>query len=269
MKRILLVFAASIAIVIATLGYSRSRVASAPQPVLIDDTSFCLIHIDSVIQADSLIESYVRPYHDSIEGKMSQKLCICDVEMAARHPESELTRLLSDILLHETQLIAKEKKWPEPQFSLMNVGGMRSALHSGEVTMYDVFQISPFENKSVVVKLDSAGVMAMFKRLGERGGEAISGATATLATDGTISDIRIAGKPICGTETYRLATIDYLATGGEGFDCLVDNVEYETGVLYRDILAQSFIRSGNLGVHLVAPTDERLHIIDNKTTDRR
>ncbi len=257
-------FVASIAVVVVTMGYSRMRYASAPQPILIDDSSFCLIRVDSVISADSLIESYVRPYHDSIEGKMSQKLCECDVEMTARHPESELTRLLSDVLLHETQLIARDKKWPEPQFSLMNVGGMRSSLHAGDVTMYDVFQISPFENKSVVVKLDSAGVMAMFKRLGEREGEAISGATATLTSDGVVSNVKIAGKPLCGTETYRLATIDYLATGGEGFDCLVGNVEYETGVLYRDLLAQSFIRSGKSGIHLAAPTDERLHLIENK-----
>ncbi len=262
-------FVAAIAVVGFTLGFAKVKMASVPQQVLIDDTSFCLIHIDSVIPADSLIESYVRPYHDSIEGKMSQKLCICDEEMVARHPESALTRLLSDILLHETQLIAREKKWPEPQFALMNVGGMRSTLHSGEVTMYDVFQISPFENKSVVVKLDSAGVMEMFTRLGDRGGEAISGATATLASDGTITDVKIAGKSVSGNGVYRLATIDYLATGGEGFESLVGNVEYETGVLYRDILAKSFIRSGNSGTHLKAPTDERLHVIDNKTTDKR
>lgn len=218
-----------------------------------------LCRIDSATVADSAMEATIAVYRDSIASIMAEPLCECDESMAAYRPESGMMRFMADLLRGESALFAQSHGLPIPEMALMNAGGIRDALPQGVLTVGDVFRVSPFENSPVVVALDSAGVMAMLNHVAERGGEALSGVSLTIA-DGKATNVLVGGRPLTGGRPYRVATLDYLATGGDGFECLVGNVEYQTGRVFRDIFINHLRRIGQNGGHIKAPTDVRISV---------
>ncbi len=219
--------------------------------------------IDNKIPSDSAMESTIAVYRERINDIMAEPLCKSASTMEARRPESSLTRFLSDVLLTATQEFAAGNGFSRPDMSLINIGGIRDILPEGAVTVGDVYTISPFENSPVVLSLDSAGVMAMLNHVAERGGEAISG--VTMSIDGTTAkNVNVCGQPLTGGKNYRLATLDYLATGGDGFSCLVNKKDYETGVVFRDMFITYLRRLGESGVEVDDPGNVRITIDSTK-----
>lgn len=209
------------------------------------------------------MEATISVYRDRINDIMAEPLCKSVTTMEARRPESSLTRFLSDVLLTATQEFAADNGFTRPDMSLINIGGIRDILPEGPVTVGDVYTISPFENSPIVLSLDSAGVMAMLNHVAERGGEAISG--VTMSIDGTTAkNVKVCGQPLTSGKNYRLATLDYLATGGDGFSCLTDKKDYETGVVFRDMFIHYLRRLGESGVAIDDPGNVRITVESTK-----
>lgn len=208
--------------------------------------------------SDSAAEAIIATYRDSIDGIMREPLCISDFPMRASRPESPMTRLLADILLDANREYAQERHLPLPDMALTNIGGIRDELPKGTVTVGDAFRIAPFENSTIVVKLDSAGVMDMLHHVAQRGGEALAGAVMTIA-DGRAADVRVGGMTLRGGREYRVATLDYLATGGDGFEPLVGHEEWRTGVKFRDIIIDHLKKLGRDGQRVKPAADVRVH----------
>lgn len=227
------------------------------------------VRIDSTVVADGELEAILKPYRDSMNVKMSRKLCDCDEDMWAERPESNLSRFLADILLDDMRHKTREGGMPEPDFALLNMGGMRSALPKGEIRVANVFQLAPFENSALALSLDSAAVCEVMRHIAERGGEAIAGASFTVSEDGQVQDILMGGKPLAGGVTYHLATIDYLATGGDEFECLVDKEAYfQSGLPLRDMLLEHFAQMGEAGIRAKAATNVRIKFMNNPKDDK-
>lgn len=262
LKKVYILFAASIAVVLCVLCL-RSAECGNGKRRLPDDSElgFVNLRIDSSFVPDGEVESLLKPYRDSVALKMSRLLCVSDEEMAAKRPESNLTRFLADLFLAEVSTSAARVGKPEPDFALLNIGGMRCSLPKGELLLANVFQLAPFENSAVVLTLDSAAAYALFQHVAKRGGEAIAGASFSITPDGRAESIMVNNKPLDGNATYRLATLDYLATGGDDFECLVGrDVCYQSGVALRDLIIDYLVRKGEAGVHVCAPTDSRISI---------
>lgn len=219
--------------------------------------------IDNKIPSDSAMESTIAVYRERINDIMAEPLCKSVSMMEARRPESSLTRFLSDVLLTATQEFAADNGFTRPDMSLINIGGIRDILPEGSVTVGDVYTISPFENSPVVLSLDSAGVMAMLNHVAERGGEAISGVTMSI-NGKTAKNVKVCGQSLTGGKNYRLATLDYLATGGDGFHCLTNKTDYETGVVFRDMFITYLRRLGESGVAVDDPGNVRITIESTK-----
>lgn len=208
--------------------------------------------------SDSAMEAVIATYRDSIDGAMREPLCISDTSMRASRPESAMTRLMADILLNASRRYAKERHLAQPDLALTNIGGIRDELPKGTVTVGDAFRIAPFENSPVVVKLDSTGVMEMLHHVAQRGGEALSGVVMTIA-DGRAAEVRVGGMPLRGGQEYRIATLDYLATGGDGFATLEGREVWRMGVKFRDILIDHLRELSRDGLHVEPASDVRIH----------
>lgn len=269
LKKVYITFAISVGIVLVAMALHHSDCANRGLRVDVAKCDMANLRMDSTVVADSELEAVLKPYRDSMAIKMSRKLCDCDEDMWAERPESNLSRFLSDILLDDVRQLAREGGIPEPDFALLNMGGMRSALPKGEIRVVNVFQLAPFENSAVALSLDSAAVCEVMAHIAERGGEAISGASFTVTEDGRVVDIVVGGKPLTGGATYNLATIDYLATGGDDFGCLVGkDVYFQSGLPLRDMLLGHFARMGEAGLHAKAATNVRIKFMNNPKADK-
>ena len=131
--------------------------------------------------------------------------------MASKRPESELSNLLPDILIW-----ASERFNEKPDFAVYNVGGIRAAFAKGNITVGDVLDVAPFENKICFLTLSGDKVRELFTQIAARYGEGVSHAVKLeIGKDSTLVSASINGQPIDATKSYRIATLDYLAQGND------------------------------------------------------
>ena len=177
-------------------GFERSR-------ILIDST------YDTA--ADEAVADFMKPYKRQVDSIMSPVVGISAEYMAADRPESNLSNLLTDILVW-----AGKDYGERPDFAVYNIGGMRSAFAKGEVTYGDVLDVAPFENKICFVTLTGAKVKELFAQIAAAGGEGVShGVELVITKDGRLKSARLDGREIDPEARYRIATLDFVAQGND------------------------------------------------------
>ena len=163
------------------------------------------------VNPDVEAATFIAPYKHKVDSIMSPVVGTTAHYMAAHRPESELSNLLCDILVW-----AGKDFGEKPVFSVYNMGGIRAALAAGKVTIGDVNDMAPFENKICFLTLTGTKVVELLQQIAMRGGEGVSHAVKMVMTkDGKLVSATINGKPIEPTASYRIATLDYLAEGND------------------------------------------------------
>lgn len=167
-------------------------------------------------QPQEKAQAFLAPYQHEVDSIMGPVVGISAQDMAADRPESDLSNLLSDILIW-----ASKDYNEKPVFSVYNMGGIRSALSKGNITYGDVLAIAPFENKICFLTLTGEKLMALFRQIASRGGEGVChGTELVISNDGKLLSARLHGKEIDPKAEYRIATIDYLVQGNDGLNVL-------------------------------------------------
>ncbi|MBQ6080270.1 MAG: bifunctional metallophosphatase/5'-nucleotidase [Muribaculaceae bacterium] len=100
--------------------------------------------------------------------------------------------------------------------AMMNKGGIRTDMPKGTVTEGVIGSMFPFENRFVVLEMTGEELIECIKLLCGRGGDAVSKELkATYNSKGELVKATVNGKKIVLNKTYKVATIDYLANGGD------------------------------------------------------
>jgi len=199
------------------------------------------IQVDSrTASVDSLVQSVVKPFRDSIETDMSKLVAYTATSLVKGKPESNLTNLVADILLESgTDYCAKQRPTIKPDASYVNYGGLRASIPKGEITVGNIFELMPFENEIVLIKISGESFFKMTERIAARGGEGVSGLKMGIKNEkpGTCE---IGGKDIVPNAMYWLVTNDYIANGGDQMNMLLNPAErIDTKLKIRDILIQT------------------------------
>ncbi len=174
----------------------------------------------SRIQIDSRFDTYpdkeatefLRPYKAKVDSIMTPVVGKIAHDMDAKRPESNLSNLLSDILVW-----AGKHYGEHPDVGIYNVGGIRASLVKGDVTYGDILDVAPFENKICFLTLTGADLKDLFRQIAARGGEGVNhGVNMIISKDHQLLDVHLNGQEILPEKTYRIATLDYLAQGNDG-----------------------------------------------------
>ncbi len=173
-----------------------------------------------------------------------------------REGDSPLGNFVADVIRDRTHA----------DLAVMNSGGIRAPLPAGDVREWDLVTMLPFDNRLVVVSMTGAQVQRLLDRLARRLGKGgfghVSGVSYVIRGD-RADEARVwrwsdekggkgrgrggsrsrDGDPIDGNRVYRVATIDFLADGGDAFDEVRDGASHErTGVLLSEA-AIAFLRA--------------------------
>ncbi len=186
---------------------------------------------------DSQLESIIRPYRDSIEHDMSTLVTISSAPLVKGKPESKLTNLVSDILLESgTAYCLNQSLNIRPDAAYVNYGGLRASLPQGEITVGRIFELMPFENEIVLIKISGESFIKMAEKIAARGGEGVAGMKLGIR-NGKISSLTSGGKAIDPKAFYWLVTNDYIANGGDQMDMFSTAAERKnTRLKIRDVL---------------------------------
>lgn len=209
--------------------------------------------IDSVVREDTGLNQWLTSYRDSLNGIVSTVLIKSSKVHAKGLPESPLGNLLADVLLEKTS-----KRVQKVDFALLNNGGIRAPLPQGEVTVGHVMEVLPFMNYVVVLELPGETVKKLLDHWAAKGGAAVSGVRFKIVNEMAVN-IEVGGKPLDRGQKYKVATIDYLADGGDGCDFLKGTLVLQrTQWLLMDLYIEAFKEMNQKGMVINTSNDGRV-----------
>jgi 2',3'-cyclic-nucleotide 2'-phosphodiesterase (5'-nucleotidase family) len=188
----------------------------------------------------------IEKFKPSLDSKMQQVIGVSEAEMRSGRPESLLSNFAVDALLEFSQ----NRSERGVDFALTNFGGIRASLPGGDVRLYDIFSIFPFENYIVILDMEGKSVRKLFESFARNRVEAFSDSVRLIIDeeDGEIEELLINGKELDDNMIYRVATIDFLLSGGDNVVALKDAVKIEeTGALIRDAIIEKIRKQTERG----------------------
>lgn len=187
---------------------------------------------------DAKVAAMLRPYAEEVAEETGGVVFRSPMRLpntGLRDGETPLGNFVADVV-----------RWAgDADIGLINSGGIRAAIPAGEVTVGDVHTVLPFDNRVVVVRMYGWQVRQLLdrvaRRLGKGGFLQVSGIAFVITRD-RATYIRVAGDALESDRVYRVATVDYLAEGGDGYTNFEKALGIEpTGVVLREA-AVRFLR---------------------------
>lgn len=154
-----------------------------------------------------------------------------------RGTEVPLGNLITDALLD----YGRRQGW-QTDVAFYNQAGVRASLPAGEITFGALYQVLPFANTIVQVELTGVQLKEVLEgAAGAAGRLHIAGGSfvyrfANPAQERVLS-ASIAGAPLDPARTYRVVTIDYLYTGGDGHTGFKNGTNVKVGDVEVDAVA--------------------------------
>ena len=148
-----------------------------------------------------------------------------------RGGESTLGDVVADAMRAEAQA----------DVAFTNSGGLRADLPAGTITRGSVYEVIPFDNTLVIVKLTGAGVRSLLEdglahgRVSQQSGLRYRFDLSRPAGQRLLSVTFADGSALDDAKTYSVAVNNFMAAGGDNYDTLARTKEQtDTGVLVRD-----------------------------------
>jgi 2',3'-cyclic-nucleotide 2'-phosphodiesterase (5'-nucleotidase family) len=187
--------------------------------------------------ADPKMERAILPYRREAEKKLSLELVYCEKPLVKALPESELSNMMADAVFQAAQTWASaEAGRPSAHFCLLNQGGIRSALPAGMITLRNLYELMPFENELVLVRLSSADLKLLFDYVRDKKGQPVAGIRMRVNQSGFLQ-INLGDDLFAFDRDLWVATSDFLAGGGDGMHFLTRPLTFiETRIKIRDAI---------------------------------
>ncbi|HEM6631871.1 TPA: bifunctional UDP-sugar hydrolase/5'-nucleotidase [Citrobacter farmeri] len=146
-------------------------------------------------------------------------------------------------------------------FGVMSGGGIRDSIEGGDITYKSVLKVQPFGN--VVVYADMNGkdvtdyLTAVAQMKPDSGAYPQFANVSFVAKDGKLNDLKINGEPVDPAKTYRMATLSFNATGGDGYPRIDNKPGYvNTGFIDAEVLKEYIQKNSPLDVSAYEPKGE-------------
>ena len=131
---------------------------------------------DAVVDADA--RAFLMSYKNKVDSVANRPVGHAAKFMPRHRPESELSNLLSDIMVWAGKFYGEK-----PDFGVYNMGGIRADLPQGVVTYGHVLNIAPFGNKIAFVTLSGEAVLELFANFAGNQGEGVSKGVELVMTE--------------------------------------------------------------------------------------
>ncbi|EAP7867040.1 bifunctional UDP-sugar hydrolase/5'-nucleotidase [Salmonella enterica] len=146
-------------------------------------------------------------------------------------------------------------------FGVMSGGGIRDSIEAGDITYKSVLKVQPFGN--IVVYADMSGkevvdyLTAVAQMKPDSGAYPQFANVSFVAKEGKLTDLKIKGEPVDPAKTYRMATLSFNATGGDGYPRIDNKPGYvNTGFIDAEVLKEFIQQNSPLDAAVFAPKGE-------------
>lgn len=158
-------------------------------------------------------------------------------------------------------LLAAQMDRTHADLAVMSGGGVRDSIEAGDITYKDALKVQPFGNTVVYADMSGEALTAYLTAVAQMKPD--SGAypqfanVGFVAKGGKLSNLTVKGAPVDPAKTYRLATLSFNATGGDGYPRLDDKTGYvNTGFVDAEVLKEYIQKSSPLDLNAYEPKGE-------------
>jgi 5'-nucleotidase/UDP-sugar diphosphatase len=231
-----------------------------------DDTESFLISAEEYSSVDETVNAYINGVAAEIDAMLSETFAVTEVLLdgerapGVRTQETNLGDFAADAILWAATKAVGEGL---VDAAVTNGGGIRTSIAAGDITMKDMKTVFPFGNTISTVRVTGTQLLELLEAATYCTPEAVgafpqvAGLEFTINTyipytngpqypDSTyyapanpgarITDVRVAGEPLDLTDSYTIATNDFLAAGGDTYYLLKTLESYNTYVALEDAL---------------------------------
>jgi len=169
---------------------------------------------------DKAVRSLVKKYAARVNAVLGEKIGEAALDLDGEHVrvrETNLGDLLADIFRQAAGASAV----------IINGGGIRAGIPKGTITVKDIYSVLPFDNYLVAIKLTGKQIREALEHgvsgLEEGAGRfpQVSGLSFTYSrrapAGSRVKEISIGGQPLDPRKEYVVATNDFMAAGGDGY----------------------------------------------------
>ena len=193
---------------------------------------------------DKELKRIIDNFTKSITGRMAlvigssaQSLTRSFSDKTAKNGELPLGNLVADVF----------REAAAAEIAFHNIGGIRADLPKGNVTIRNIYEMSPFTNKIITMKLSGVQIKEILEKSvsGKFGKLQVSGLKFQFDINNKageqVTEIKVNGKDIKPKKYYQVATNSFLAKGGDMFSTFRKGREIvNTGIIDRDAVVAYF-----------------------------
>jgi 2',3'-cyclic-nucleotide 2'-phosphodiesterase/3'-nucleotidase len=135
------------------------------------------------------------------------------------------------------------------QLAMINAGGLRDTLHKGAITQSRMYEIFPFDNEIVTMKMNRADIKRVLEsKLNSpdkaEGNVQFYGIKVQYDPSAPYKERIISmtlpdGQELKDNEYYSVATVDFMYSGGDRYDFSGAKDFKDTGILIRDVISEA------------------------------
>lgn len=206
-----------------------------------------LIPVTADLPKHPEVQAIVDYWNEQVQQRLNQVIgrsnASWDGERASvRTKETNLGNLVADII----------REAVDSDIAVTNGGGIRASIHPGEIRVADIYNTLPFDNTLVVVEMLGMDIIEALEHsvrlLPEQNGGflQVSGITfevdPTAVPGGRVINVQVGGEKLAMSRYYTVATNDFLAAGGDGYDAFQNaKLVAETGIVLKDVMVDYFL----------------------------
>jgi 2',3'-cyclic-nucleotide 2'-phosphodiesterase/3'-nucleotidase len=187
------------------------------------------------VHPDPAVAAVLEPFNAKVKNKLGEAVGLATEEFVkSDKAESALADIVADAF--------REKG--KTQIAIQNIGGIRAHILKGTITWGNVFEVLPFQNTMITLKLTGAQVKKTLERglVPTIGMVSLSGLRVHFDLtkppgERVVSAILLDGTALEDAKLYSVTTNDFVLAGGDGYTEFAKGTDIvDTGIFLRDVL---------------------------------
>lgn len=214
------------------------------------------IFIQKEIKPDEKLLAFLKPYQEKGQKQLNVKIATTNGKLegdrnVVRFHQTNLGRLIA----------TAQKERAKADFGIMNSGGVRDSIEAGDITYKDVLKVQPFANLITYVEMNGGELLNYLNKVATKPVDTgaypqFSGISMTVHKS-RVSNVKINGKRLDKSKTYRFSIPSYNAAGGDGYPKVTGHQGFvDTGFVDADVLKAYLQKQKNVDVKAYQPKGE-------------
>ncbi|MDP2159290.1 MAG: 5'-nucleotidase [Flavobacterium sp.] len=202
------------------------------------------IEINQELPIIAEFETFIKPYRDHINKDLDSVLAFAPetLDKSKGQWQTNIGNFMADVCFEKASILFEKRHQKKIDICLLNHGGIRSIIPKGSITSRTAFEVMPFENSINVIALKGAQIEEMATYLiSEKKPHPVSGLKININASNEIISILVNDKTVNKSQTYYVATSDYLSNGGDNMTFFQKNEGvFDLDYKIRNVLIDHF-----------------------------